>query len=225
MNTNNSHQSALRKGRFSEPGRVYSITKCVDKKLFTTGKLVLPSDPVEAGRSKLPLAKYTGRSKLPLAKSIRNEDVAPTLNLIHPDIAKILIDTLIWHKDHKKIRLGGFVIMPDHYHLIIALVRDNLSAVMKTIDSFTARKINTILRQMGRNQEDSRNQEVAPTGGQFWQRGYYDHLLRHKENFIVHLNYIHNNPVRKGYVERMEMWPFSTANTEWTHLIDWEWFR
>ena len=193
---NNPHQSLLRKGRFSDPGRVYSITKCVDKKLFKTGKLVLPSEP--AGRSKLPLA------------TIRNEDVAPTLNLIHPDIAKILIDTLIWHKDHERIRLGGFVIMPDHYHLIIALARDDLSTVMKTIDSFTARKINTIL---------------TGTGGQFWQRGYYDHLLRDREKFVVHLNYIHNNPVRKGYVERAEMWPFSTANPKWAHLIDWEWFR
>jgi putative transposase len=114
--------------------------------------------------------------------------------------------------------LGGFVIMPDHYHAIFALRQDHtLSSIMATINRFAARQISTRLSQL----------QVAPTSGkrQFWERGYYDHAHRSRRDFRLQLDYIHNNPVRKQLTGSAEQWPFSTANPKWDHLIDWEWFR
>jgi len=100
--------------------------------------------------------------------------------------------------------------MPNHYHIILALRKDyTLSSIMVTIDSFTARKINSQLMREG----------------QFWERGYYDHAHRSAKDFLKQLEYIHNNPVRKGLVDTPNEWQFSTANPKWNHLIDWDWFR
>jgi len=80
---------------------------------------------------------------------------------------------------------------------------------MVTIDSFTARKINSQLMRKG----------------QFWERGYYDHAHHSARDFLKQLEYIHNNPVRKRLVGISNEWQFSTANPKWNHLINWDWFR
>ena len=141
-----------------------------------------------------------------------------TTLLIQPEISDILINAFIWCREHERIRMGGFVIMPDHYHIILALRKDcTLSSIMATIDRFTARKINSYLSQL----------TVAPTlrKGQFWERGYYDHAHHSAKDFIKQLEYIHNNPVRKRFVDTPEEWQFSTANPKWSYLIDWDWFK
>jgi putative transposase len=43
-----------------------------------------------------------------------------------------------------------------------------------------------------------------------WQRRYAEHLIRDEEDWKRHLDYIHYNPVKHGYVESPARWPFST---------------
>jgi REP element-mobilizing transposase RayT len=44
-----------------------------------------------------------------------------------------------------------------------------------------------------------------------WQEGYHPVLLYSEKWFVEKLNYIHNNPVEKGFVERPEYWKYSSA--------------
>lgn len=43
-----------------------------------------------------------------------------------------------------------------------------------------------------------------------WQRRYWEHTLRDEEDIRRHMGYIHYNPVRHKYVERVADWPYST---------------
>ena len=43
-----------------------------------------------------------------------------------------------------------------------------------------------------------------------WQRRYFDNLIRDEADFQAHLNYIHYNPMKHGYVKQVKDWPYST---------------
>jgi len=143
--------------------------------------------------------------------------------------ATIIVDALRWLRDQGRIRLLGFVIMPDHIHVAFALRcaesrrgrRSHevgapvggscwtLAGVMHTLKSFTAHKLR---QELG----------VAPP---LWQPGYRDHLLRDRRDFERHLAYMHENPVRKGLVKSAQEWPFSTAHPDYQCEIDWAWLE
>ena len=43
-----------------------------------------------------------------------------------------------------------------------------------------------------------------------WQRRYWEHLIRDEADFAAHMDYVHFNPVKHGWVERFADWPYST---------------
>jgi len=128
--------------------------------------------------------------------------------LSKPACAEILIQAFLYGREQGWYRMLGFVIMPDHYHLIIALGQTkSLKQVMSSINKFAARRINIALKRSGR----------------FWEEGFYDHQIRDRRDFDSILEYVHNNPVTAGLVQTPQDWPYSTANERFAHLIDWEW--
>ena len=89
--------------------------------------------------------------------------------------------------------VGAFVIMPDHLHLFVALAQDqNLSAWMKSLKN----AISKALRKSG----------VSPP---HWQKGFFDHVLRSDESYAQKWEYVRENPVRAGLVERSAVWPYA----------------
>ncbi len=133
-----------------------------------------------------------------------------TEDLIQQACAEVVINSLIWAASEEWIRILGFVIMPDHYHLNLGLgKKKTLSQVMESIGKFTARQIN---QHLGRE-------------GTFWEEGFYDHMIRNRQEFDRILEYIHNNPVAAGLVEYPEDWPYSTAHPRYAALIDWDWIE
>jgi putative transposase len=88
--------------------------------------------------------------------------------------------------------IGAYVIMPDHLHLFVATddERIALATWMKSLK-------NTISRTL-------RFAAVAPP---HWQKTFFDHLLRSGESYSEKWNYVRENPVRAGLVEKAEHWP------------------
>src|SRR2546421_3001088 len=43
-----------------------------------------------------------------------------------------------------------------------------------------------------------------------WQRRFWEHTIRDDADFERHVDYIHFNPVKHGYVNRVSNWPYST---------------
>ena len=89
--------------------------------------------------------------------------------------------------------LGSFVLMPDHLHAFVALDAERcwLSAWMSGLKAVVAR----VLKQDG-------------IAGPYWQKGFFDHVLRGSESASEKWEYVRNNPVRAGLVWRAEDWTF-----------------
>jgi putative transposase len=45
-----------------------------------------------------------------------------------------------------------------------------------------------------------------------WQRRFWEHTIRDEKDYENHLNYIHNNPVKHGYVQNATDWPYSSIH-------------
>jgi putative transposase len=43
-----------------------------------------------------------------------------------------------------------------------------------------------------------------------WQRRFWEHVIRDEDDFNRHVDYIHINPVKHGYVKRAADWQFSS---------------
>lgn len=94
--------------------------------------------------------------------------------------AELFIATLFRYRDAGKFLLHGFVVMPDHVHVLIT----------PAIDQSTSRCIQLI---KGGYSYSVREQSA----GQVWHSGYHEHRIRDANDFAAQLTYIANNPIRK----------------------------
>jgi putative transposase len=97
-----------------------------------------------------------------------------------------------------EMRVYGYVIMPEHVHLLLSEPAGDLlpasMQLLKTKVSIQARK------------ENRRNAGESP----FWQTRYFDHNVRNHAGFVTQLRYIHRNPVKRGLCIAPEDWPWSS---------------
>ena len=112
------------------------------------------------------------------------------------------------------MRLFGYVILENHLHFIAAAER--LSDEVGDFKSFTARKIidhlqerreRTLLRQLVAEKDPLRVDRPY----QLWQEGSHPEQITSDEMMVQKLEYIHNNPVKRGYVDDPAHWRYSSA--------------
>jgi REP element-mobilizing transposase RayT len=102
------------------------------------------------------------------------------------------------HDDGRKIHLNVAVIMPNHVHLLLSALRDEngwpfpLMEILQSLKSSSAHSINKLLRR----------------SGPVWQDESFDHVLRSEESLKQKLEYIRQNPVSAGLIERPEDYPW-----------------
>ncbi|MBN1778652.1 MAG: transposase [Candidatus Buchananbacteria bacterium] len=83
----------------------------------------------------------------------------------------------------------AWVILDNHYHLQVKVNRGiRLSDFVKKINGVSARNLNLLTNQTGRKV--------------WW--NYWDKCLATEKDFWVHFNYIHNNPIKHGYLSNLE---------------------
>ncbi|MGA2855847.1 MAG: transposase [Candidatus Sulfotelmatobacter sp.] len=107
--------------------------------------------------------------------------------------ARLLIDTL-YHYRGNAYFLHEFVIMPDHIHVILTPLTSLEKAVQFLKGGFSYRA----KKELGSNME-------------VWQKGFSDHRIRDAEDYLRHISYVRENPVRKHLSERAEDFPYSSA--------------
>ena len=57
-----------------------------------------------------------------------------------------------------------------------------------------------------------------------WQRRFWEHRIRDEKDFCQHVDYIHWNPLKHGYVQRVADWPHSTFHryvAQGVYPVDW----
>jgi putative transposase len=105
------------------------------------------------------------------------------------------IDTLLHYRLKKNYLLHEFVVMPNHFHLLITptLTLERAMQLIKGGFSYRARK------ELG-------------FGGEIWQPSYYDRRARHIEDYLNFKYYIRQNPVKRGLANTPEEYSYSSAH-------------
>ena len=94
-------------------------------------------------------------------------------------------------------------VLPDHIHALWALPADdeNFSARWNSIKGGFSRGLDAQIRSASK---------VGKREKGVWQRRYWEHAIRDEADFQRHVDYIHYNPVKHGYVTRVADWPHSS---------------
>ncbi|HEY1924672.1 MAG TPA: transposase [Candidatus Acidoferrum sp.] len=142
----------------------------------------------------LAAAQHTGRATLSLSDERRLEELlsekvqakldagAGRCFLADPRIASVVAEALR-HFNLTKYRMYAWCVMPNHVHALFRILEGNaLAEILHAWKSFSATKANRLLRR----------------SGAFWQREYYDHLVRSEDEFCRIVNYTAENPSRAG---------------------------
>ena len=111
-------------------------------------------------------------------------------------IRDLFIESLERTRRDYRFRVYGYVVMPEHVHLLISEPEEE--ALAKAIQAL---KIAVARRAMHYDEG---------AGIAFWQRRYYDHNVRTEQSFVEKLRYLHRNPVIRGLVEKPEDWEWSS---------------
>ncbi len=102
--------------------------------------------------------------------------------------------------------LVGYVIMPEHVHLLIGESQEAPPA--KAVQVFKQR-VSLELRGTKRTDEARLSEEEAELR-RFWQRRYYDFNVYTRRKMTEKLEYIHANPITEKLVEHPRDWPWSS---------------
>jgi putative transposase len=116
--------------------------------------------------------------------------------LRRPELAEAIIALYAGARDRGDIRLHGYVVMPDHYHVLLTLRGGSfISGVVRRAHSAFARMVRA---------------ESGPLE-RVWQRRFYDHVIRDENDWREKLAYMHTNPQRAGLVEDAVSYPWSSC--------------
>src|SRR5438552_15840714 len=143
-----------------------------------------------------PLSKYRYRRRLP---HLQKADAAMFVtfctggHLALPEDARAT-----------RVHLYAAVVMPDHVHMLFLPLRDEegwpypLVDILQCLKSVTAHRINRLLH----------------TSGPVWEEESFDHVLRSDESLMEKCEYIRQNPVKAGLVQKPEDYRWLWVNPE-----------
>ena len=100
--------------------------------------------------------------------------------------------------------IDAVVILPDHLHAVWSLPPGDCDFSLRW------RQIKSAFsRAMEKTEAISDSRSRKRERG-LWQRRFWEHAIRDEEDFARHLDYIHHNPVKHGYVRAVSDWPHSS---------------
>lgn len=109
-------------------------------------------------------------------------------HLRDPRVAEVVAEAIRFFES-KRYQLLAWCVMPNHVHVVFSpLSGYRLESILHSWKSFSAERVNKILGRTGR----------------FWQREYFDHLVRSEESLRRIIEYVRRNPERAG----LRDWPW-----------------
>jgi putative transposase len=113
---------------------------------------------------------------------------------------ELLRSTLRRVKELHPFSMLGYAFLPDHFHLLIKPTGDsNFSRIMHSLKP---------------NFTKAYKRAIGITGSmKFWQKRFWDHIIRDEVDLRRHLDYVHYNPVKHGLVTKPEDWVHSSFLT------------
>jgi putative transposase len=117
-----------------------------------------------------------------------------------PQACDLFVDCLEAMRQRFAMRIYGYVVMPEHVHLLVSEPgHETLADAMHFLKLSFAKRLKsiapTVPQVRGRSVAANLGPEDVPkTSTPFWQKRYYDRNVRDEDEFIVKLRYLHRNP-------------------------------
>ena len=131
----------------------------------------------------------------------------------------IVVQNLKYCQENKGLIIYSWCIMSNHVHLVVRAEKENLSDILRDFKSYTAKQIFNAIH----SEPESRREwmlEIFKKAGQdnsnnlhfqFWQQDNHYKEVYSKDFAFQKFEYIHNNPVEAGLVEKAEQYLYSSA--------------
>ena len=156
------------------------------------------------------LRKYDYRRTLPhLQKD--NRPVFVSFNTLRrwtlPEAARDIVLECCLYQNGRMARIHAVVVMPEHVHLILTPKVDGAEGpysvleIMQNVKSVAAHRVNQLLKRKGG----------------VWLRESFDHVLRSSERLDETIEYVRQNPVRRGLCSTPEEYRWLWVNPEECH--------
>ena len=108
--------------------------------------------------------------------------------------AELFIKVLYEYRAQRKYRLHEFVVMPDHFHVLLTLDEISIERAVQFVKGGFAFRVNRELR-------------IKP----FWQKGFSEVRISDREAYARLREYIQDNPVKRRLAAAPADYPFSSA--------------
>jgi REP-associated tyrosine transposase len=126
----------------------------------------------------------------------------------------ILVESLSYCQQHKGLKIHGWVILDSHFYAVLAA--PDLAQVLADLKRYSARRLieelekenrGWLLRELRRARPAHKSESVH----QVWQEGSHPQAVMSDAIMEQKLEYVHNNPVKRGLVASPEHWRYSSA--------------
>jgi putative transposase len=130
------------------------------------------------------------------------------------ETVQIILDSWKYLQENRGFSIYGYIILENHLHMIAS--SDNLSNDLASFKSFSARKIIELLEQrrievLLRQLRYQKARHKQDRTYQLWQEGSHPQMIENDDIMWQKLEYIHNNPVLRGFVDDPLHWRYSSA--------------
>ena len=131
-----------------------------------------------------------------------------------PEAVQIVFDCWDFLRQNREFVLYGYVVLENHLHLIASA--PDLTNAMKSFKMFTAKAILELLERHSaemllRQFRALKLRHKTRSEYQVWQEGSHPKQIANDEMMRQKLEYMHNNPVKRGYVDEAVQWRYSSA--------------
>ena len=123
---------------------------------------------------------------------------------------KALREAIAKVREKYPFEINAFVLLPDHFHCLWTLPEEDkdFSVRLRLIKTYVTKHYG---EQLGINAEVSLSRQKRKEKN-LWQRRFWEHLIRDEQDYAVHCDYIHYNPVRHGLCSKAQNWQFSSIH-------------
>ena len=171
-----------------------------------------------------------GRSRYKIYEPIHPHFV--TCTILHwlplftrKESVQIIIDSIKFLQDKDNLKLYAYVILENHLHMVLS--SDDLHKSMQSFKQYTAKQLlellkkenaTTLLDQLAFYKKAHHKEKSY----QVWEEGYQPKLIQNDQMMKQKIDYIHQNPVKRGYVDEAIHWRYSSARdyNDMTGLIE-----
>jgi REP element-mobilizing transposase RayT len=131
-----------------------------------------------------------------------------------PAVVNFILEGFVFLQQKRSVELNAFVIMENHIHFIVK--GEDLSEHIRNFKSFSAHRIINYLKE-NKKARTLRKLKIAKldhkieSDFQVWAEGSHPQQLSTYKMVSQKIDYIHFNPLKRGYVENPEHWRYSSA--------------